>query len=270
MTDSRQNPPHAPSTALTCGWVIARYTLVEALRNRLPWLVAATLAACLVVAGFLQSVAITESSEIQSAVLAAILRLSAVFILVSFVVTSMVRESNDKGLELILALPLPRASYFLGKFAGFSITAVALALLFGLPLGLLAPWLGVGAWITSLACELLIMTALSLFCVMSLNQVTSALAASAGFYVLCRSIGAIQIIAAAPLDTASGATNDMLRLAIDGVALLLPHLDRVTKTDWLLYAPPEAASLAMAGLDALLYVTLLCGAALFDLYRKNF
>ena len=89
-------------------------------------------------AGFLQAVAMTESNTIQSAVIAAVLRLAAVFIIVSFVVTSMVREANDKGLELILALPLPRASYFFGKLAGFFVVAIVLALLFGLPLALFA------------------------------------------------------------------------------------------------------------------------------------
>ncbi len=250
--------------------IIARYTIVEALRNRLLWLVAATLAASLVVAGFLQSVTMAESGAIQSAILAAMLRLAAVFIIVSFVVTSMVREANDKGLELILALPLPRASYFFGKLAGFVTVAIVLALLFGLPLVLFAPWLQVGAWTASLACELVIMTALSLFCVLSLNQVTSALAATAGFYVLCRSIGTIQIIAAAPLDPVSNWANDVMRLAIDGVALLLPHLDRITRTEWLLYAAPDASTMAIALLDTVLYSALLCGAALFDLYRKNF
>lgn len=262
--------PSSSSVAFHAARVIARYTVIEALRNRLLWLVAATIGASLIIAGFLQAVAITESNQIQSAILAAILRLSAVFIIVSFVVTSMVREANDKGLELILALPLPRASYFFGKLAGFAIASFVLALLFGLPLGLFAPWLQVGAWTASLACELIIMTTLSLFCVMSLNQVTSALAAAAGFYVLCRSIGTLQIIAAAPLDTAGSFSNELMRLAIDGVATLLPHLDRITRTEWLLYAAPDAATLAVAVLDAALYGALLCGAALFDLYRKNF
>ena len=99
---------------------------------------------------------------------------------------------------------------------------------------------------------------------------TSALAATAGFYVLCRSIGTIQIIAAAPLDPVSNWANDVMRLAIDGVALLLPHLDRITRTEWLLYAAPDASTMAIALLDTVLYSALLCGAALFDLYRKNF
>ena len=140
MTDAPANPEKNRHLAWHAAGVIARYTVLEALRNRLLWVVAATLAACLIIAGFLQAVAMTESAQIQAAILAAILRLSAVFIVVSFVVTSMVRETNDKGLELILALPLPRGSYFFGKLAGFTGASVVLALLFGSPLALFAPW----------------------------------------------------------------------------------------------------------------------------------
>jgi ABC-type transport system involved in multi-copper enzyme maturation permease subunit len=267
---STSNIEKAPSAGFHAARVIARYTVIEALRNRVLWLVAACISASLVVAAFLQSVTITESTEVQAAILAAILRLSAVFIIVSFVVTSMIRDANDKGIELILALPLPRGSYFFGKLAGFTSASLALAVFFGLPLCLFAPWTHVIAWTVSLACELVIMTTLSLFCVISLAQVTSALAAAAGFYLLCRSIGTIQIIAAAPLDNADTASNDLIRMAIDGVALVLPHLDRVTQTEWLLNSGPDAASLGIAVLDAALYGALLCGAALFDLYRKNF
>ena len=91
---------------------IARYTLIEALRNRLLMLALILVAAGLAFTQFLQQVAITESNPIQAALLAAVLRFGAVFMLASFVVTSMVREFNDKVMELILSRPLRRSSYF--------------------------------------------------------------------------------------------------------------------------------------------------------------
>ena len=60
---------------------IARYTLLEAQRNRLLWLALILVAAGLVFAQFLQQVAITESNQIQAALLAALLRVGAVFML---------------------------------------------------------------------------------------------------------------------------------------------------------------------------------------------
>jgi ABC-type Na+ efflux pump permease subunit len=249
---------------------ITRYTLLEALRNRLLWLALILVAAGLAFTQFLQQVAITESNQIQAALLAALLRAGAVFMLASFVVTSMVREFNDKVMELILSRPLRRSSYFFGKLAGYAAVALALALIASLPLALFAPAPQVALWGLSLACELLIVTAFALFCVFSLTQVMSALAAVAGFYLLSRSISALQIIAANPLSDALSLGQKLVNFIIDAIAFLLPGLDRMTQTGWLIYSAPSAAEIMQVLAQTAVYVLLLCGAALFDLQRKNF
>jgi ABC-type transport system involved in multi-copper enzyme maturation permease subunit len=249
---------------------IARSTLLEARRNRLLWLALILVAAGLAFTQFLQQVAITESNQVQAALLAALLRVGSAFMLASFVVTSMVREFNDKVMELILSRPIPRSSYFFGKLAGYAMVALALALIFSLPLALFAPVPRVALWGLSLACELLIVTSVSLFCVLSLTQVMSALAAVAGFYLLGRSIGALQIIAANPLSDSALLSQQFMNLAVDAIAFLLPGLDRMTQTGWLIYAAPSTADILHTAAQTAVYVVLLCGAALFDLQRKNF
>src|SRR5260221_369233 len=84
---------------------LARATLIEAVRNRLLWLAVMVVVIAFGLAQFLNQVAITESREIQTALLAAPLRIAAVFIVAVFVITSMVRELSDKVTELLLALP---------------------------------------------------------------------------------------------------------------------------------------------------------------------
>jgi len=249
---------------------IARYTLLEALRNRLLWLALILVAAGLAFTQFLQQVAIAESNQIQVAMLAALLRTGAAFMLAGFVVTSMVREFNDKVMELILSRPIPRSSYFFGKLAGYAMVALALALIFSLPLVLFAPAPRVALWGVSLACELLIVTSVSLFCVLSLTQVLSALAAVTGFYLLARAIAALQVIAANPLSDSMVLSQQFLNLAVDAIAFLLPGLDRMTQTGWLIYSAPTAAEITSVLVQTGVYLLLLCGAALFDLQRKNF
>lgn len=249
---------------------IARYTLIEALRNRLPWLVLILVATGLAFTQFLQQLAITESTQIQTALLAALLRVGAVFMLAGFVVTSMVRESNDKVMELIVSRPLRRSSYYFGKLAGYAAVAFALALICSLPLALFAPAPQVTLWGLSLVCELLLVTAFALFCVFSLTQVMSALAAVAGFYLLSRSIGALQVMATHPLSEDPGLSQKPINFVIDAIAYLLPGLDRMTQTAWLIYAAPTVAEIAQLLAQTAVYLLLLCGAALFDLQRKNF
>jgi len=249
---------------------IARYTLLEALRNRLFWLGLILVAAGLVLTQFLQQVALTESNQIQTALLAAVLRVGAVFMLAGFVITSMVREFNDKVMELILSRPLERSSYFFGKLAGYASIALALALIASLPLALFAPARQVTLWGLSLACELLIVTSFALFCVLSLTQVMSALAAVAGFYLLSRSVSALQIMAANPLSEVQSLGHQLVNFIIDAIAFFLPGLDRMTQTGWLIYGAPTSAEILGVLAQTAVYVLLLCGAALFDLQRKNF
>ena len=105
---------------------IARTTLLEALRSRMLWLVGALILLVFGIASFLQQVALIEAAQVQGAIIAAVLRACAAFLVAAFVVMSMVREFNDKVLELMLAQPWPRAVYLLGKFAGFALSAVFL------------------------------------------------------------------------------------------------------------------------------------------------
>lgn len=247
---------------------IAAFTFLEAMRNRLLWLVAAMVAVSLALAGFIGAVAITETREFQSGLAAALLRTGAVFTLALFVITSMVREFAEKGFELVLSLPLRRATYLLGKFGGFSLLALVVSVLCMLPLVLLAPLPQVLAWGVSLGCELLLVTALSLFCLLTFNHVTPALAAVAAFYLAARSIAAVQLIAHGTLAVQDPAARWLSRALVDGIAFLLPELHRFTRAEWLVYPDAGVALLPVLGQTAV-YLVLLLAAALFDLYRKN-
>ncbi len=248
---------------------LARATLHEAVRNRLLWLAVVVVVIAFGLAQFLNQVAITESREIQTALLAAPLRVAAVFIVAVFVITSMVRELSDKITELLLSLPAPRSAYFFGKFAGYAIVAAILALLSALPLAPFANSQGLVLWTVSLVCELLIVTAMSLFCVLSFAQVVPAFAAVAGFYLLSRSMAAMQIIAgAAPQDPTL--TDRVVNAVVELIALLLPGLDGMTQTTWLLGPAPGVSTLGPVVGQTAIYLALICSAALFDLYRRNF
>ena len=248
---------------------LARITLIEAVRNRLLWLAAAIIVVALGLAQFLGQVAVTESREIQTALLAAPLRVSAVFVVAVFVITSTVREFNDKVTELLLSLPAPRSHYFLGKFAGYAAVAAIVALLSALPLAPFAGAPGLALWTAALFCELLVVAAISLFCVLSFAQVVPAFAAVAGFYLLARSMTAMQIIAGAPLQEPTFADR-AVGIIVDLIALLLPSLDRMTQTAWLLGPSPGAGVLGDVLGQTAIYLALIGAASLFDLYRRNF
>jgi hypothetical protein len=248
--------------------LLARTTLVEARRSGLPWLALGLLAAALGLAAFVSQVAVTEGRELQAALAAALLRAGAAFLLAAHVATSVVREANDKVLELALTLPLSRSQYYLGKLAGHAAIGLAFAAACGLPMLLWAPPASAALWSTSLATELLLVCAASLFFAVTLANVVPAIAATAGLYLLARSIAAIQLLARGPLAEETW-TQSIARGAVDAVALLLPRLDAATRSEWLLYAPPALAEYAAAVGALVLYAGLLCAAGLFDFQRRN-
>jgi hypothetical protein len=247
---------------------LARYTLLEARRGGLPWLALACVVAALGLAAFLAQVAIAESLQLQAALVAATLRASAVFLVATHVVTSVVRDSADKGLELVLSLPVSRVTLHAGKLAGFAAAGAAVATAFALPLLVWAAPGAVLAWWVSLVLETALVATLSLFFVFTLTNVVPALSAVAGIYLLSRSISALQAIASGPAAD-DGILGYLARLGMDGVGFLLPRLDTVTRTDWIVYGPPPAVELATVAGGLVLYSALVWAAGLVDFHRRN-
>ncbi len=247
--------------------ILARLVVLEARRGGLVWLAAAAVVAAIALGGFLAQVAITESRALQTAVVAALLRVCAVFVIAAQVIASVRREIDDRRLEAALALPLSRSTQYLGRLAGFALCGAVLAGLFSLPLLFWAAPAAVAGWALSLALELVLVAAAALFFAMSLASLVPALAASAGLYLLARSMSAMQAIAGGPLAEDSAA-HQLARHAIDAVALVLPALDRVTRTEWLLYGLPEARAYAAALGGLGLYTALLAAAGVFDFQRR--
>lgn len=247
---------------------LARLVVLEARRGGLPWLAFAALLVALSLAAFLSQVALTESREMQLAIVAPLLRAAAVLLIALHVASSTLREMHDKTLELALSLPIARGTQYLGRLAGHAACAALLGIALALPL---AAWVAPGPlalWALSLALEAVLIASAALFFAMSLAQIVPAIAATIGFYLLARAIAAVQSIAGGDVAESSPAAQ-AARLAVDGVALVLPRLDAVTRTEWLLYGapPPGAYAAALAGM--LIYAMLLTAAGLFDFHRKQ-
>ena len=247
--------------------IIARFTLLEAVRTRLP-LVALAIMALLFLGGlFVQHISVTETARMQTGFLAAALRLSLVFILSLHVAASMVREFNDKGVELLLSLDLPRAGYYLGRFLGFA--GIALALAAGGILFTVVHSTAVAWWTASLAFELILVAALALFCVITFVQIMPAISFVVAFYLLARGISAVRLLAASPLLSPAEWTNRTVAWLVDGLAWLLPDLGRFTPTSWLVDQSPDFAAVGSLALQSLIYGAVLVCAGLYDLYRKS-
>ncbi|HKB81713.1 MAG TPA: ABC transporter permease, partial [Burkholderiales bacterium] len=121
-----------------------------------------------------------------------------------------------------------------------------------------------------LALELLIVTALSVFCITTFTQLLPAATFVTAFYLLARSISAIQLMTGASLLGVDALGQKASTLLADALAFVLPRLDMFTQTAWLVDGASAYPVLLSALLQTVVYVVLLLTAAMFDLYRKNF
>ena len=245
---------------------IARFTLLEARRNHL-FGVAAAGAACLYAIGeFVGAISVTEARQIQSALTASLLRVASIALLSVFVITSALRELNDKSLELLLSLPKPRHWHFLGKFSGYAGLALALSLILSLPLFNHAPALPTLCWLLSLVCEQTLVIAFSLLCLWTCANATVAFGMTAAFYLLCRGMETARLLSQSPL--LDGSAAPVLRGLVEAIALLLPDLSAFTRNDWLVYET-GFVNLGPVLIQTAIYLPLLLSAGLLDFHRKN-
>jgi len=248
---------------------IARFTFHESVRNRL-FLFAVILVVCLFgLAEFIGELAITETVQLQASIMGSLLRIFAVFIVSLFVITSMVREFNDKGFELALSLPIRRFSYYLGKLTGFALLGLVIALLAGTPLLLYTDPIPLAAWVLSLFLELLIMIAVSLLCLFTFGNITISFTIVAAFYLLARSMNAIILISDSPLLVTGSLSQEVIGILVHSIAVVIPDLNRFTDTSWLVYGNVGWTELNGVIAQTMIYLLLLTCASLFDLYRKN-
>jgi ABC-type transport system involved in multi-copper enzyme maturation permease subunit len=250
-------------------FTIARFTLIEALRTRLALIAVTVIGLAWLASVFVQHLALTESARLQASVFASSARLASVFILTLYITSSVVREFNEKGLELVLALDVPRSSYVAGKLAGFIVLGIALAILAAIPLLYSVPLAVVAVWSTSLALELAIVGAASLFCIVTFAQVLPAVTLVAGFYLLSRVVNAMRLMAESSVLGGLSEVRPALNYGVELIAYVVPQLDRFSATQWIADRSVDSEVLAPLVLQSAVYVALLLAASLFDLYRKE-
>ena len=249
---------------------IARYTVIESLRNRLILLALLVIGISFALVEFIGDLAITEHRVTQVAILAAFLRISAVLMVTLFVVSSTVRELQDKTLEMILAMSIRRGSYYLGKLIGYFYIALLVSIIFAVLLLLYADAEQVFIWMFSLFLELIMVVALSLVMLFTFNQLPSALTAVFIIYGASRIVSSIFLMAKFPIIAHTSMAQKFMDSVIELMTWLLPDLHRFTQTEWLTYNTAEWGILLPLLGQTLVYLIFLSFIALFDFYRKNF
>lgn len=249
---------------------ISKFTIIESMRNRLLWLSLVMMMIGFVLVEFIGDLAITEHQATQLAVLAVFLRLSSVLLIALFVVSSSLRELQDKTLEMILAMSVKRSSYYLGKLLGYIQLAIIIGVAFGLLLTMYAPLHQVLIWTVSLVLELVLVVAFSLVMLFTFKQTPAALTGVFVVYLASRVITSLYLMSQHPIIAYDSIGQKFIEGFVTAMTWVLPDLSRFTQTEWLVYGSGEWLQLLPVLIQTMIYLGLLSSIALFDFYRKNF
>ena len=249
---------------------ISKFTIIEAMRNRLVLLTLLIIAISFGLIEFIGDLTIVEHRVTQVAILAAFLRLSAMVIITMFVVTSTVRELQDKTLEMILAMSVRRSSYYLGKLMGFFYVVIIVSILFVLILFIYAPAEQVVIWGVSLMLEMMLVVAFALVMLFSFNQIPSALTGVFMLYAASRTATSIYLMSKYPIVSHNTVAQKFMDGFIEALTWLLPDLHRYTQTEWLAYGTANWNVIPPLAIQTAIYLLLLSSLSLFDFHRKNF
>lgn len=249
---------------------LVNYVLTAAIRDKLVLSLILAIGVSLSMSAFLGSSAIVEQGSFALVYAMSSIRLLVVAGLVLFIVFFVRRAFDTKEIEYFLTAPLGRITYILSNSLGFSI----LACLFGGVITLALFALegqsfseGHIYWSVTIIIEFLIIVNVALFFSMVVGSPTIAAMAVLAFYFLARLMSQVLGIIDA------GITSEVLRpfeILMQVISSVMPRLDLMGQTAWLIYGAPDNLSLIFFGLQGFIFIGLVLSAACLDLIRKQF
>lgn len=255
-------------TLISCPLIY--YVLMAALRDRLILSLLLFMAVGTSLAIFIGSSAVIESGQFALVFASSGLRLAGVMGLVLFAVFYVRRAFETREVDYLLSRPLGRSCFVISHAVAFSLLAAGIACFAEICLLVLGSNSviidGHILWFLSIVTEFVIMINAALFFSMVLTSAASSALAVIGLYVLARMMGQILGIID---DGIASAGLGALGVIMQTVSIVVPRLDLMAQTSWLVYGPDNDGPglIVMQGIS---YTTVLVIASILDLRRRQF
>lgn len=251
-------------------WILTKYVLTAALRDRLfiGFLLLIIIGVSLSL--FLGSSAIIEKDQFSLVFAASGLRIASNIALLLFVVFYLRRAFDSRDVEYLLSRPISRFQFLISHFVAFTILALVSSVLVTMVL-VVMPSAGAAPnyllWGTSLWVELTIMVTVGLFFSLVLSSAVTATLSSFCFYLLARLIG--DILGIIESSHQSGLTALVEKLML-GISVFIPRLDLMGQSAWLLYGVTDQISFPFLLLQGSIFSGFVLFAAYLDLNKRQF
>jgi hypothetical protein len=250
--------------------LMVNYVLKAAIRDRLVVSMFVLFALAISLSIFFGTSAVNEKDQFAAVFSAGSIRIMNVLGLCLFVVFFIRRSFESRDVEYMLTRPIGRISFLLSYSAGFSIMGAIAGIVSGIALYLLSPHLfsdGHVLWALSIVVENIIMVNAALFFAMVIASAPTAAFCTLGFYVLSRMMSQILGI----IDSGKHITQfEGLEIAMQLVSFVMPRLDLLGQTSWLIYGASDGVSYGFVIAQGAVYSALILLAAMIDLVMRKF
>jgi hypothetical protein len=246
------------------------YALKAAVRDRLILSFLTLLLVASSLSIFMGSAAVVEQDRFAVVYAAGSIRALNAAGLVLFIVFFIRRSFEAREIEFVLSRPVGRSALLISYWIAFLIIAIILALVSGVCVAMISPGLfsvGHGLWVLSLIAENMIVASAALFFSMVISSAASASFAVLGFYVLARMMSQVLGIIDARTHMIQ---SEILPAVMQGISMLMPRLDLMVQTSWLVYGPDPSVNVYFIAMQGAVFSLILLVAAMIDLHRRQF
>lgn len=247
---------------------VIKLVLLTALRDRLFTSIAVLVALIFGVSLFLGNAALVETSEAGIVYAGGATRFALVLGLAVFVAFQVQRLFEAREIEAILSRSISRTYFVIAFWAAFA--AAAALLVFCVSVALFSLYgfsIQTATWCVSLLLECFVVLAFTIFAALTFERATTTIFIAAGFYAFARLIGFFLGIRDATPDLGA---NRVVNPMIDALGFVIPRLDLMTQTEWLVYGFNAMHSVPMVLAQSVIFIALALACAAFDLEKKQF
>ncbi len=248
-----------------------RYLMLGILNLRLFVLILILVIGAVLLSSFIAELAIINSRQIATAVMADFLRYSFVFLALLLVTTNVADDFEFKQFERLLTMPISRWQYIAAQF----LTIASIAFILILPVLLviaIASSIEVALyWSAALWLEILLVGLVGLLAILSLEKIPQAIFFSVAVYLLAKLSGLIgQMLSESVYLSDGGLANRFSESVFSGILYVIPRLEAFAQND-VFFGPHGLAAILLNQLSTVsVYSLFLMAACLIDFYRKEF
>jgi len=251
-------------------WPLTLYVLTAAMRDRLVWSMAGIVVVVLSLSVFFGSSAVMEQDQFVKTFTAYGLRLFGTVSIVLFIVNYVRRSFEARDVEYLLSRPIGRIKFVLVHSLAFSLIAFLFAFIVGGVVFVMNQGnidVGFFLWWASIFVEFVIMANVAMFFAFVMTSTTACTIIVFAFYLLSRLMG--EILGILAKNTSDGIFAFLSQI-MNVISIIIPRLDMMGQTKWLLYGVTPEISYGFMVAQTLVFLSLVVCATCIDMKRRQF